>query len=70
MSAPTQGPPAQWSGQPAEGWQGHYQPAGWIPNSHTGTGGLVTALAVIGLGALAWYYLGPDLRRYLKIRSM
>jgi hypothetical protein len=30
----------------------------------------LTGLAVVGLGALAWYYLGPDLRRYLKIRNM
>jgi hypothetical protein len=34
------------------------------------TGWLLTGLAVVGLGALAWYYLGPDLRRYLKIRNM
>jgi hypothetical protein len=31
---------------------------------------LVGGLAVAGLGALAWYYLGPDLRRYLKLRDM
>jgi hypothetical protein len=31
---------------------------------------LIGGLAAVGLGALAWYYLGPDLRRYLKIRSM
>ncbi len=31
---------------------------------------LLTGAAVIGLGLLAWNYLGPDLRRYLKIRSM
>jgi hypothetical protein len=30
----------------------------------------VTGLAVVGLGALAWTYLGPDLRRYLKISNM
>jgi hypothetical protein len=30
----------------------------------------VAALVALGLGALAWYYLGPDLRRYLKLRSM
>jgi hypothetical protein len=35
------------------------------------TGGLGLGLIVAGaLGALAWYYLGPDLRRYLKIRNM
>lgn len=31
---------------------------------------LVTGLLVVGLGALAWYTMGPDLRRYMKIRSM
>jgi hypothetical protein len=30
----------------------------------------VTGLTALGLGALAWYYLGPDLIRYLKIRQM
>lgn len=34
------------------------------------TGWLLAGLAVVGLGALAWYYLGPDLKRYLKIRNM
>lgn len=34
------------------------------------SGWLVGGLALVGLGALAWYYLGPDIRRYLKIRSM
>ncbi len=31
---------------------------------------LLTGLAVVAVGALAWYYLGPDLVRYMKIRSM
>ena len=31
---------------------------------------LLTGLVVVGIGALAWYYLGPDLRRYMKIHSM
>ena len=36
-----------------------------------GSSGLLLAgLAVLTLGALGWYYLGPDLRRYLKIKSM
>lgn len=35
------------------------------------SGLLVAGLVAAGvLGALAWYYLGPDLRRYLKIRNM
>ena len=31
---------------------------------------LITGVVVIGLGFLMWSYLGPDLRRYLKIHSM
>ena len=31
---------------------------------------MVAGLVVLGLGCLAWYYLGPDVRRYMKIRSM
>jgi hypothetical protein len=34
------------------------------------TGLLVAGLAAAGLGLLAWYYLGPDLVRYMKIKSM
>lgn len=38
-----------------------------------GSGGsrlLFAGLAVLALGALGLYYLGPDLRRYLKIERM
>jgi hypothetical protein len=38
----------------------------WEPSTRWAVAGLV----VLGLGALAWYYLGPDVRRYLKIHSM
>jgi hypothetical protein len=31
---------------------------------------LMTGLIVVGLGVMAWSYLGPDLRRYLKISNM
>jgi hypothetical protein len=31
---------------------------------------ILSGLAVAGLGLAAWYYLGPDLRRYLKIKRM
>jgi hypothetical protein len=37
------------------------------PASGLLTAGLVAAGV---LGALAWYYFGPDLRRYLKIQRM
>jgi hypothetical protein len=31
---------------------------------------LLTGAAIIGLGVLAWNYLGPDLRRYIKMSRM
>jgi len=33
-------------------------------------GWLVAGVVVVGLGYFAWTYLGPDLKRYLKIHSM
>jgi uncharacterized protein DUF6893 len=53
-----------------EGWEGGYYPAERRGGGEFPTGLVVGGLLVIGLGALAWYYLGPDLRRYLKIKSM
>jgi hypothetical protein len=57
-----------YSRPPGEYWEPRYDLAerrgGGLP------GWLVTGLIAAGVGALAWYYLGPDLRRYLKIRSM
>jgi hypothetical protein len=34
------------------------------------TGLLIAGVVVVGLGILAWSYLGPDLRRYMKIHNM
>lgn len=31
---------------------------------------LVAGAVVVGIGVLTWAYLGPDLRRYLKIHNM
>lgn len=31
---------------------------------------LIAGAVVVGLGVLSWIYLGPDLKRYLKIHSM
>jgi hypothetical protein len=33
-------------------------------------GPIVAGVVAVGLGVLAWTYMGPDLRRYMKIRSM
>lgn len=31
---------------------------------------IIAGVVVVGLGLIAWSYLGADLRRYLKIHSM
>jgi hypothetical protein len=31
---------------------------------------VAAGLVAVGLGLWAWYYLGPDLRRYMKIKAM
>jgi hypothetical protein len=49
------------------GW-GSYLPSMSYPRRTNGF--LLAGLLAVGVGALAWYYLGPDLRRYMKIRSM
>ena len=33
-------------------------------------GWLVAGLVAAGVGALAWYYVGPDVKRYIKLRNM
>jgi hypothetical protein len=54
-----------------EEWRGGRLPVA-RPQESSGPpwGLLVTGLVIAGLGLMAWQYLGPDLRRYLKIRSM
>jgi hypothetical protein len=55
---------------PSEEWRGRYAPAAYEDSARSSTGLLLAGLAVVGLGALALYYLGPDLQRYMKIRNM
>ena len=31
---------------------------------------MVAGVVVLGVGLLTWFYLGPDMKRYLKIHSM
>jgi hypothetical protein len=53
-----------------EGWGGRWVPTDRKESTGMSSGLVIGGLALIGLGALAWYYLGPDLRRYMKIRNM
>jgi hypothetical protein len=57
---------APWSGQDRSSlvpWSGQ-------DRRQPSTGLLIAGVVVVGLGFLAWSYLGPDLRRYMKIHSM
>jgi len=55
---------------PDDEWQGRYAAERRAGSAGPTLGLPLAGLVAVGLGALAWYYLGPDLRRYLKIRSM
>ena len=46
----------------------YMEPRMYAPQPRSGL--LIAGLLVLGAGALAWYYLGPDFRRYMKIRAM
>jgi len=68
MTAQTQ---PRWSPGPTdERWGGPPPPARRPESPALQAGLTVAGLAAIGLGALALYYFGPDLIRYLKIRNM
>lgn len=58
-------PGAEWVArrEPAEWHRGYARPG-------PGPGLLLAGLAVVGLGALAWYTMGPDLIRYIKMERM
>jgi hypothetical protein len=70
MSQMASGPQAPYRPHPADEWRGRP----YYPEPSYGGGIspalLLGGLAVVGLGFLAWHYLGPDLVRYLKIREM
>jgi hypothetical protein len=52
------------------GWGERSALAEWRRAGGPPVGLLIAGVAVVGLGVLAWMYLGPDLKRYLKIHSM
>jgi hypothetical protein len=57
-----------WLAEPGIDWRRPLSKRAERPDPSTKL--LIAGVVVVGLGWLAWSYLGPDLRRYLKIHSM
>ena len=55
-----------WSGQD----QSSLVPWSGRDRRQPSAGLIIAGAVVVGLGFLAWTYLGPDLKRYMKIHSM
>lgn len=60
--------PMPYSGEEWRG--GESRPARRQDESNIPWGLIVTGLVAVGLGVMAWQYIGPDVRRYMKMRSM
>jgi len=59
-----------WLGSSSEDWRERTGLASRTEHGGSSTALLITGAVIIGLGFLAWTYLGPDLKRYMKIHSM
>jgi hypothetical protein len=59
-----------WLGSSGDHWRERTGLARRSENGGAFTALLITGAVIIGLGFLAWTYLGPDLKRYMKIQSM
>ncbi|MGP0069103.1 MAG: DUF6893 family small protein [Isosphaeraceae bacterium] len=59
-----------WLPATAGDWTGRSAPERRRDSGGPSTGLLIAGVVVVGLGILTWSYLGPDLRRYMKIHSM
>jgi hypothetical protein len=57
-----------WLPSPPDDWR--HPLAGRPARPEVPTTLVVAGLAVVGIGLLTWYYMGPDVKRYLKIHSM
>jgi hypothetical protein len=59
-----------WLGSSSDDWRERTGLARRSERGGSSTALLITGAAIVGLGFLAWAYLGPDLKRYMKIHSM
>jgi hypothetical protein len=57
--------------RPGEDWRAWYPPP-VAPRQAGGSrwGLLVAGLAAVGLGIVAWHYVGADIKRYIRISNM
>ena len=51
-------------------WLDHLRPRRRKAASGVHPGLVVAGLVVIGVGLLAIFYVGPDVKRYMKLRTM
>ncbi len=58
-----------WRDRDQHGWD-RWMPARRTKEAWPSQRLLIGGLVLLSLGCLGWYYLGPDVRRYMKIRSM
>jgi hypothetical protein len=53
-----------------EEWVRRHAPARQLRPADAVSPAVIAGLVLVGLGILTWHYMGPDLVRYMKIRSM
>ncbi len=70
MSRLTSGHHGLLSRSEGHGWGRRSAPARRAELFGPHTGLVIAGLAAVGLGILAVKYVGPDLRRYIKLRNM
>ena len=70
MSTAALGPSPQAPRYSLGDWQRQTPSVARRPAGGVSPGWALLGLGVIALGVAGWIYLGPDLRRYLKIRHM
>ena len=51
-------------------WGSHHLPWRRERPSELSRGLVIAGVVAVGVGLVAWHYLGADLRRYMKIQSM
>lgn len=67
LTSERRGPLARLAG---DDWREHVPDLHFDRRDGPSTRWLVAGVVAVGLGFVAWHYLGPELRRYIKIHRM